>query len=151
MSNVLINGRPAEVLLAEDNDNDVELTRISFEQARLAINLHRVANGEECMAYLRKEGIYANVITPDLLLLDLHMPRMDGFEVLKEIECDESLKHLPVVVLTSSEADKDVLMAYKLHCNSYLAKPIGFEKFSQIIQSLAGYWFTLVILPTNND
>lgn len=151
MSNLPSSGWPAEVLLVEDNDNDVELTKIGFQRAKFAVNLRHVANGEECMAFLRKEGKYADALTPDLLLLDLNMPRMDGREVLEEVGRDDRFKHLPIVVLTSSEAERDVLMAYRLRCSSYIVKPIGFENFAKVIQSLADYWFALVVLPTNTS
>lgn len=147
-NNLPVNGRPMEVLLVEDNENDVELTKIGFRQARLAVNLQWVDNGEECMEFLRKEGKYADVPTPDLILLDLNMPRMGGLEVLTEIGLDDHLKHLPIVVLTSSDAEKDVLMSYQLRCSSYIVKPIGFENFVKVIQSLTDYWFTVVVLPT---
>jgi two-component system, chemotaxis family, response regulator Rcp1 len=147
MNEVLVRGRPAVILLAEDNDNDVELTRLGFQRARFAVELHHVANGEECMAFLRKEGTYAGAPTPDIILLDLNMPRMDGLEVLQELGKDEHLKHLAVVVLTSSDADEDVLRSYQLRCSSYLVKPINFEAFSKMIQTLGDYWFTLVTLP----
>lgn len=140
-------GRPAEVLLVEDNENDVELTRIGFKTAKFVVNLQRVANGEDCMAFLRKEGPYANAPTPDLILLDINMPRMDGLEVLEEISKDDSLRHLRVVILTSSISDEDILKSYKLHCCSYLVKPINFEGFAKMIQSLGDYWFTLVVMP----
>lgn len=153
MNNLSVNklvarGRPAEVLLVEDNDNDAEITRIGFRQAKFAANLHHVVNGEECMAFLRKEGKYSAAPTPDLILLDLNMPRMDGREVMQEIAADENLKHLVIIVMTSSDADTDVLMSYKLNCNSYIVKPVGFENFSKVIQSLGDYWFTLVVLPS---
>jgi len=139
--------RVAQVLLVEDNDNDVELTRLGFQRAKFAVNLQHVWNGEECMKFLRKQGEYADAPTPDLVLLDLNLPRMDGREVLEEIGRDELLHHLPVVVLTSSDADRDVLMSYKLRCSSYIVKPVDFESFSNAVQSLANYWFTLVVLP----
>lgn len=145
----MIGARPAEVLLVEDNDNDVELTKLGFQRAKLAIRLHHVADGEACMRFLRKEGEFVGVPTPDLVLLDLNMPRMDGLEVLQEVGQDERLKHLPVVVLTSSKADEDVIKSYKLRCSSYLVKPINFEGFAKLIQSLNDYWFTLVVLPPN--
>ena len=146
---MLSSGRPAEVLLVEDNDNDVELTKIGFQKARFAVNLHCVRNGEQCMAFLRKEGEYAGVPAPDLILLDLNMPRMDGREVLAEVARDERLKHLPIVVMTSSEAEKDVLTSYQLHCRSYIIKPLNFENFAKAIQTLGDYWFTLVVLPSD--
>lgn len=144
--NLLARGRGAEVLLVEDNDNDVELMRLGFKQAKFAVNLHHVSNGEECMAFLRKEGKYSEVPAPDLVLLDLNMPRMDGREVLEEVTRDENLKHLPIVILTTSDADKDILISYKLRCSSYIMKPIDFQNFSTMIQSFANYWFALVVL-----
>jgi CheY-like chemotaxis protein len=149
--NVLVRGRPAEILLVEDNDNDVELTKLGFQRARLSINLHHVPNGEECMRFLRKEGPHAGAPTPDLILLDLNMPRMDGLEVMEEIGKDESLKHLLVVILTSSKAEEDVIRSYKLRCSSYLVKPINFDGFAKMVQSLSDYWFTLVVLPPNTS
>lgn len=141
-------GRSAEVLLVEDNDNDVELTRIGFQQAKFAANLHHAADGEECMAFLRKEGKYTDVPTPDIILLDLNMPRMDGFEVLEAVGLDDRFKHLPIIILTSSEADRDVLASYKLRCSSYIVKPVDFANFASAVQMLANYWFTLVVLPS---
>jgi two-component system response regulator len=140
-------GRPAEVLLVEDNDDDVELTKIAFQRTKYTVNLHHVGNGEECLAYLRKEGKYADAQTPDLILLDLNMPRMDGKEVLEEVNRDERLRYLPIVVLTSSDANGDVLMSYKLRCSSYIVKPVDFESFSRAVKLLADYWFALVLLP----
>jgi len=148
MNEVLVRGRPAVILLVEDNDNDVELTKLGFRRAKFVVNLHHVSNGEQCMAFLRKQGIYADAPTPDMILLDLNMPRMDGIEVMEEINKDEKLKHLVIVVLTSSKADEDVMRSYKLRCNSYLVKPINFEAFAKMIESLGDYWFTLVTLPT---
>jgi len=147
MNDVLLRGRPAVILLVEDNDNDVELTKLGFRRARFAVDLRHVSNGEQCMAFLRKEGAYANAPTPDIILLDLNMPRMDGIEVMQEINKDEKLKHLVMVVLTSSKADEDVMRSYKLRCNSYLVKPINFEAFAKMIESLGDYWFTLVTMP----
>jgi CheY-like chemotaxis protein len=142
-------GRPAEILLVEDNDNDVELTRIGLRKAKLAINLHQVANGEECLAFLRKEGKYADVPEPDLILLDLNMPLMDGHEVLEEINRDERLRHLPIVVMTSSDAESDILSSYNLRCSSYVVKPLDFKAFQSVVEKLADYWFTLVVLPSS--
>ena len=147
MNEALVAGRPVVILLAEDNDNDVELTKLGFVRAKFVVQLHHVANGEECMAFLRKEGSYADAPTPDMILLDLNMPRMGGIEVLREIGKDEQLKRLVVVVMTSSEADEDVLRSYQLRCNSDLVKPLNFDAFAKMIQSLGDYWFTLVTLP----
>jgi two-component system response regulator len=147
-SNQLDHGRPAEILLVEDNDNDVELTRIGFKRTHLSLNLHHVPDGVECMAFLHKEGQYAGVPTPDLILLDLNMPRMNGHEVLQAISQDDGLRHLPVVVLTTSDAERDVLSSYQLRCSSYIVKPVDFDNFAKAVQSLTDYWFTLVVLPT---
>lgn len=147
MNEVLVRGRPATILLAEDNDNDVELTKLGFRRARFAVDLHHVGNGEDCLAFLRKQAPYTDAPTPDIVMLDLNMPRMDGIEVLRELGKDEQLKHLVVVVLTSSSADEDVLRSYQLRCSSYLVKPISFEGFAKMIQLLGDYWFTLVTLP----
>jgi two-component system response regulator len=147
VSNVLARGRPVEVLLVEDNPDDVELMRIGFRRAKFAVNLHHVGNGEECMAFLRREAPYTDVPRPDLVLLDLNMPRMDGREVLAEIDKDEALSHIPVVVLTSSDADSDVLASYRLSCSSYIVKPVDFEQFSSVVRGIGDYWFTLVVLP----
>lgn len=147
MTHVLVRGRPAVILLVEDSDDDVEITKIGFQRANLAVQLHHVASGDECLAFLRKEGRYAEAPTPNIILLDLNMPRMGGIEVLQEINKDENLRHLVVVVLTSSKADDDVLRAYKLRCNSYLVKPVSFDAFAKMIQSLGDYWFSLVVMP----
>jgi len=143
----LADSRVAEILLVEDNEDDVFLTREAFDAARLRVNLHHVENGEKCMQFLRKQGPYAKVPTPDLILLDLHMPIMDGREVLAEIVKDDKLRHLPVVVLTTSYEAKDIEQMYSLRCNSYITKPIDFNNFVQAISQLAGYWLTLVVLP----
>jgi two-component system response regulator len=142
-------GRHAEILLAEDNEDDVELTRIAFGRGRLAVNLHRVSDGEQCMAFLRKEGRYAREPTPDLVLLDLNMPRMDGRQVLEAVSRDDRICHIPIVVLTSSEADADVLAAYQRHARSYIVKPVDFARFEKAIQTLSDYWFHLVRLPSD--
>ena len=147
MSNELITGRPVEVLLAEDNDDDVELTRQGFRRAKLLLNLHRVEDGEKCMAFLRKEGEYENVPTPDLILLDLNMPKMGGREVLAEMIKDDRLKGLPVVVLTTSEQEEEVLKMYEMRCSSYIVKPVDFDQFLKVVRTIAEYWFTVVVLP----
>jgi CheY-like chemotaxis protein len=140
-------GRPAEVLLVEDSEDDVILTRKSFEYAKLAVNLHHVENGKECMSFLRKEGKYADVPTPDLILLDLNMPVMDGREVLAEIVRDDELRKLCVVILTTSDSERDVLEMYNLRCSSYITKPVDFVQFQRVIEEISNYWFTVVVLP----
>lgn len=142
---------PAEILLAEDNEYDVMLTRKCFKQLKFAVNMHHVENGEECLAFLRKEGDYADVPTPDLILLDLNMPVMDGREMLAEVKKDNKLKYLPTLVLTTSEDQRDVLAMYELRCNSYIIKPIDFNKFQEMIQNICAYWLTIVVLPLNSD
>jgi len=150
MNSKLANGRPAEILLVEDNDNDVELTRLAFKRCKLTLNLHHAPDGEECMAFLRKQGKYSNAPTPDLILLDLNMPRMDGREVLAEVVADPTLNAIPVVVLTTSAHDEEILKLYKLRCSSYIIKPVDFEQFLHSVAVIAEYWFTVVVLPTAN-
>ena len=147
----LAGSRPAEILLAEDNENDVELTRQGFKRCKLALNLHHVKDGEECMAFLRKQGKYANAPTPDMLLLDLNMPRMDGREVLAEMVVDETLNAIPVVILTTSAQDEEILKMYKMRCSSYIIKPVDFDQFLHVVRSIAEYWFTVVVLPKENS
>jgi two-component system response regulator len=148
MHSELALSRPVEVLLVEDNENDVELTRQGFKRTKLLLNLHHVKNGEECMAFLRKQGEYVNAATPDLILLDLNMPKMNGREVLAQMVADESLTSIPVVVLSTSEEGEEIMKLYKMHCNSYIVKPIDFEQFLKVVRSIADYWFTVVVLPT---
>ena len=147
MHSQLANGRAAEILLAEDNDNDVELTRQGFKRAKLLVNLYRVGDGEECMAFLRKQGKYADAPTPDLILLDLNMPKMSGEQVLQEMLKDESLKSLPVVILTTSEQAEEILKMYKMRCSSYIVKPVDFDQFLKVVRAITEYWFTVVVLP----
>jgi two-component system, chemotaxis family, response regulator Rcp1 len=139
--------RVANVLLVEDNEDDVILTRESFRAAKIIVNLHTVENGQLCMSFLRRQAPYENSPPIDLILLDLNMPVMDGREVLAAINEDEALNHVPIVVLTTSAAEGDVLKMYKLRCNSYIVKPVKFERFVQVIQMLGDYWLALVALP----
>ena len=139
--------RIAEILLVDDNDDDVYLTREAFDAASLRVHLHHVENGEKCLQFLRKQGPYANVPSPDLILLDMHMPVMDGHEVLKEIVKDDKLRHLPVVVLTTSYEAADIQKMYGLRCSSYITKPVDFDNFVKAIGQLAGYWLTVVVMP----
>jgi two-component system response regulator len=148
MNTALDHTRPTEILLVEDNENDVILTRQAFKEAKLAVRLHHVQDGEKCMAFLRKQGEYASVPTPDIILLDLNMPRMDGREVLAEISGDENLRHLPVVILTTSYAEQEILKMYKLRCSSYIIKPVDFEQFVRVIRLFTDYWLTVVVLPS---
>jgi CheY-like chemotaxis protein len=147
MQNQLAKGRAAEILLAEDNDNDVELTRQGFKRAKLLVNLHRVGDGEQCLAFLRKQGKYVDAPTPDLILLDLNMPKVGGEQVLAEMLKDEGLRSLPVVILTTSEQAEEVLKMYKMRCSSYIVKPVDFDQFLKVVRAITEYWFTVVVLP----
>jgi two-component system response regulator len=140
-------GRLGCVLLVEDNENDVILTRAAFKRAKLAIDLHHVENGQECLDFLRKRGRFEDVPTPDLILLDLNMPVLDGREVLQELKNDDDLRHLPVVILTTSAEEKDILAMYKLRCSSYIVKPVDFDQFMRVVREFSNYWFTVVVLP----
>ena len=141
------NGRIANVLMVEDNEDDVFLTRAAFDVGHLRVNLHHVDNGVKCLQYLRREGIYSDVPAPDLILLDMHMPIMDGHEVLAEIVKDPKLQHLAVVVLTTSNQSSDIQKMYKLRCSSFITKPVDFDSFTKMIAELTGYWLTVVKLP----
>ena len=139
--------RPAEILLVEDSPTDILLAKEALRFSKVYNNLHTVMDGVEAMEFLRKEGQYANVPSPDIILLDLNMPRMDGREVLKEIKSDEHLKFIPVVVLTTSEDEIDVLKAYGLHANCYIVKPVDFMKFVDVLKTIEVFWFVVVKLP----
>lgn len=139
--------RIAEILLVDDNDDDVYLTQEAFSAASLKVNLQRVDNGEKCLQYLRKQAPYEGAVAPDLILLDMHMPVMDGYEVMAEILKDETLHHLPVVVLTTSYEAADIKKMYGLRCSSYITKPVDFESFVKAIGQMAGYWLTVVVVP----
>ncbi len=136
------------VLLVEDNPGDVRLTQEAFKEAKISIKLDVTMDGAEAIKFLRKDGEYANAVTPDLILLDLNLPKKDGREVLKEIKTDDLLKRIPVVVLTTSNAEQDIMKSYNLHVNCYINKPVDFEKFFDIIQKIEEFWLTTAILPT---
>ena len=145
--NLLEASRPIEVLLVEDDLGDVELTKEAIEATRLAVKLSVVRDGEEAMAYLRKEGSYADAASPDLVLLDLNMPREDGREVLRDMKDDPILTHIPVVVLTTSDSEEDIVNSYDLGANCYVTKPVGLEQFMKVVQSVGDFWFMFVKLP----
>jgi two-component system, chemotaxis family, response regulator Rcp1 len=140
--------RPVNILLIEDNPGDVRLTQEAFKEGRLPINLQVVMDGVEAIKFLRKEPPYENMVIPDLILLDLNLPKRDGREVLQEIKTDNLLKRIPVVVLTTSNAEQDILKSYNLHVNCYINKPVDFDKFFDIIQKIEDFWLTTAILPT---
>jgi CheY-like chemotaxis protein len=136
-----------DVLLVEDDPGDVLMTREAFEHHKLRNKLHVVADGVEALQFLRREGEHADAPRPGLVLLDLNLPRMDGREVLAEIKSDESLRSIPVVVLTTSEAEEDILRSYSLHANAYITKPVDFDRFIEVIRQIDDFFVTVVKLP----
>lgn len=138
---------PIEILLVEDNPGDAELTAMALKQGRVLNNLRVVEDGVEAIKYLRKQGSFADVELPDLILLDLNLPKKDGREVLKEIKADPELKRIPVVVLTTSQSDKDILKSYELYANSYISKPVDLDGFLEVVKALEQYWLAIVKLP----
>ena len=136
-----------EILLVEDNPADIRLAQEAFKDAKVHNILYTVGDGEEAMAFLRREGKYAKVGRPDLILLDLNLPKKDGREVLAEIKTDEHLKLIPVVILTVSKDEEDILKTYNLHANCYITKPIDFEQFMKVVKGIEEFWLTIVKLP----
>ncbi|HEV8340890.1 MAG TPA: response regulator [Candidatus Binatia bacterium] len=145
------NVRSIEVLLVEDNPGDVRLAMEALKEAKLANHVSVAGDGEEALAFLRKEGKYASAVRPDLILLDLNLPKKDGREVLAEIKKDSDLKRIPVVILTTSTAEEDILKAYNLHANCYVSKPVDFDKFTQVVKHIEDFWFTVVLLPSDGE
>ena len=139
--------RPVEILLVEDNPGDERLTREALKEGKVYSNLHWVKDGVEAMQFLRREGKYTDVPRPDIILLDLNLPKKDGREVLQDIKNDDKLKRIPVVVLTTSKAEEDVLRSYNLHANCYVTKPVDLEKFIVVVKSIDVFWLTVVTLP----
>lgn len=140
---------PIEVLLVEDNPGDVRLTREALKEGKLRISLNVVGDGLEAMAYLRREGAHAAAAIPDLILLDLDLPKKDGREVLEEIKADPGLMRIPVVILTTSAAEEDILRTYNLHANCYITKPVDMDQFVKIVRVIEDFWFTIVKLPSD--
>ena len=140
-------GRSIEILLVEDSPTDALLTREALEQSKILNQLHHVENGVEALAFLRGTDQYVGMPRPDLILLDLNLPKKSGIEVLQEIKEDEALRIIPVVVLTTSKSEEDVLKSYDLHANCYIIKPVDFDKFIAVIQSIREFWFSVVTLP----
>ena len=139
--------RTATILIMEDNPTDVMIMQEALTNAKVRINLHVASDGVAGLEYLRRMGAHANAVRPDLIFLDLNMPRKDGHEVLAEIKADASLSSIPVVVLTTSQAEDDVARAYGAHVNCYVRKPVDFARFVEVIKSLEHFWFTVVTLP----
>ena len=140
-------GRPVEILLVEDNPDDVALTVEALNRAKISNNLHVAEDGVEALDFVRARGKYAGAPLPDIILLDLNLPKKNGYEVLAEIKTDQELKHLPVVVLTTSQAEKDILETHRLHANCYVTKPVDFDEFIKIVHSIEDFWFSVVKLP----
>lgn len=144
--------KPVEILLVEDNPGDIRLTEEALRESRVSNNLHKVENGVEAMAFLRRRGKYADAAHPDLVLLDLNLPLKDGREVLEEIKSDEQLKRIPVIVLTTSSAEVDILHTYDNHGNAYITKPIDLDQFVKAIKAIEDFWFKIAMLPgTKNE
>lgn len=142
--------KPVEILLVEDNEADIRLTQEGLREAKIWNNLNIVRDGEEAMDYLNKKGECQDAVTPDLILMDINLPKKDGCEVLKEIKNDKKLAHIPVVILTTSEAEKDIVKSYKLHANCYVTKPMGMDQFVDVIKAIENFWFSIVKLPAKN-
>ena len=139
--------KPIDILLAEDSQTDAELTMEALASGKIRNNVYHVWDGEEAMAFLRREGQFADAVRPDLVLLDLNMPKLDGRDVLKEMRADDSLKVIPVVVLTTSSQDKDILESYGLSANNYIVKPVDLTQFFSVIQNVQEFWLKVVKLP----
>jgi two-component system response regulator len=139
--------RPIEILLVEDSPSDTDLTVAALSAAKVANRLSVVEDGVQAMEFLRRQGVYAQAPRPDLILLDLNLPRKDGREVLAELKADNSLRAIPVVVLTTSQAEKDVLQAYTLQASCYVTKPVDFQQFLEVVKAVEGFWLTVVKLP----
>jgi CheY-like chemotaxis protein len=139
--------RPIEILLVEDSAGDVRLVKEGFKENKFLNNLHVARDGVEAMKFLHQEGEYADAVRPDLILLDLNLPKKDGREVLAEVKGDEDLKRIPVVIMTVSEAEEDILKTYNLHANCYITKPIDLGQFIKVVRSIESFWLTIVKLP----
>jgi two-component system, chemotaxis family, response regulator Rcp1 len=143
------NFRPIEILLVEDSPSDANLTIREFSKAKIANNLHWIEDGETAMEYLHQHGEFTNAPRPDLILLDLNLPGMDGREVLEEVKSDPELKRIPIVILTTSNDEQDVLRSYNLNANCYVTKPIDIEQFIQVVQLIKDFWLAAVLLPAD--
>jgi chemotaxis family two-component system response regulator Rcp1 len=148
---VSLAARPIEVLLVEDNPGDIRLTEEALKEGKVIVNLTVAKDGVEAMEYLQRRNGHANAVRPDLMLLDLNLPKKDGRRVLEEIKSSPELKSIPVVVLTTSEADSDILTTYGLHANCYITKPVDMDRFVEIVQLLEEFWFTIVKLPSHKN
>ncbi|MBN2383039.1 response regulator [bacterium] len=143
--------QPIRILMVDDDSADVRLTREALKSQKIHIVMHDVADGIEAMAFLRKEGEYADMVRPDLILLDLNMPRMDGREVLHELKNDPIFKRIPVIILTTSAGEEDILNAYDMNVNCYITKPVGWQQFKKVVELIEDFWLTVVKLPRWSD
>ncbi|MFB3765617.1 MAG: response regulator [Methanotrichaceae archaeon] len=147
MKDLQMVSEPIEILMVEDNPGDVRLAQEALKDSKVINRMSVVVDGIEALEFLRKQGKYKNAPDPDMILLDLNLPRKDGREVLAEIKGDPQLKHIPVVVLTTSEAEQDIVRSYNLHANCYIVKPVGLDEFMEIVSSIEDFWLTIVKLP----
>jgi len=147
MTNTPVSHRPIEILLVEDSPSDALLTREALQQSKLINNVHQVDNGVDAMAFLRQEGQYSTAPRPDIVLLDWKLPRKTGSEVLEDAKADENLRSIPIVVLSTSKAEEDVLRSYNLHANCFITKPVDFNTFAEVVRSVREFWFSIVTLP----
>jgi CheY-like chemotaxis protein len=138
---------PIDILMVEDNLGDARLTEEALKESKMLNRLHHAKDGVEAMEFIRKEGKYKDAPTPDIILLDLNLPRKDGREVLAELKAMPRLKNIPVVVLTTSDAEQDIVMSYNLHCNCYITKPVDLDKFIEIVHGIENFWLSIVKLP----
>lgn len=145
--NNLESAKPIEILLIEDNPGDVRLTKEAFKESKILNNLRVVEDGLKALAFLRQQGDYTSASRPDLILLDLNMPKMDGRQVLAEIKKDPKLKNIPVIILTTSKAEQDILKSYDLHANCYIVKPVDLWQFNTVVQTIKDFWLSIVKLP----
>ncbi|MEW5820627.1 MAG: response regulator [Cyanobacteriota bacterium] len=150
MAGNLPGANPIDILLVEDNPGDVRLTKESLKEGKVKNTLYVATDGIEAMQFLKKEGKFSNAPRPDLILLDLNLPKKDGKELLADIKNDNDLKSIPVVILTTSKADEDILQTYKLHANCFITKPVDLEQFIHVVQSIENFWLTIVKLPTED-
>jgi two-component system, chemotaxis family, response regulator Rcp1 len=144
---MMAKAKPIEILLVEDSPSDAELTLEALKEGKVSNHLYHVEDGAQAMAFLRRQGEFAQARRPDLILLDLNLPKKDGREVLSELKADPQLRMIPVVVLTTSRAEQDILKSYELHANCYISKPVNFQQFIDVIRSIEHFWLTVVTLP----
>jgi two-component system, chemotaxis family, response regulator Rcp1 len=147
MSNNIVSGTPIEILLVEDNPGDVRLTLEALKESKVHNNISVVTDGVEALSFLRREDKFAHSPCPDIVLLDLNLPKKTGIEVLTEIKNDDNLKHIPVVILTTSKDEEDILKTYTQHANAYVTKPVDFDKFLHVVKSIEDFWLNIVKLP----